>query len=99
MQESRNLKSALSSLPLSATRASPEDGWDKTVFSHGTMSLLVFTPRGRDFQPPHTASGIGSAQRDLEFPFLSEDYFVPPYASISISHGTQTVRPSTLVAG
>ena len=49
-----DLKSALSSLPLPATPAWPEGVWDKTVFSHGTMSVLVFTPRGRDYQTSHT---------------------------------------------
>ena len=48
------LKSALSSLPLPATTTWPEGVWDKTVFSHGTMSVLVFTPRGRDYQTSHT---------------------------------------------
>jgi hypothetical protein len=40
-----DLKSALSSLPLPATTTWPEGVWDKTVFSHGTKSVLVFTPR------------------------------------------------------
>jgi hypothetical protein len=47
-----DLKSALSSHPLPATTTWPEGVWDETVFSHGTMSVLVFTPLGRETQPP-----------------------------------------------
>ena len=53
-----DLKSALSSLPLPATASWPEGVWDKTVFSHGTMSVLVFTPRGRDDSITHTGDNI-----------------------------------------
>jgi len=45
-----DLKSALSSLPLPTTTTWPEGVWDKTVFAHGTMSVLVLTFRGRDYQ-------------------------------------------------
>ena len=48
-----DLKSALASLPLPATSSWPEGVWDKTVFEHGTMSVLVFTPRGCDYQSSH----------------------------------------------
>ena len=40
-----NLKSALENLPLPATTKWPEDLWDKTVFAHGTMSVLIFVPK------------------------------------------------------
>jgi mannose-6-phosphate isomerase-like protein (cupin superfamily) len=49
-----DLKSALSHLPLHATPTWPEGVWDKTMFEHGTMSVLLFTPRGHDFQTTHT---------------------------------------------
>ena len=45
-----DLKSALCSLPLPATATWPQGVWDQTVFSHATMSVLVFTPLGRDYQ-------------------------------------------------
>jgi hypothetical protein len=47
-----DLKSALSSLPLPATATWPEGVRDKTVFSHGTMSVLILTPRGGDYRTP-----------------------------------------------
>ena len=81
-----DLKSALSSLPLPATATWPEGVWDKTVFSHGTMSVLVFTPRGRDYQTSHTQDelyiimkGSGTLQiEDTRFPFVEGDVlFVP----------------------
>jgi mannose-6-phosphate isomerase-like protein (cupin superfamily) len=48
------LKAALSQLPLPATPLWPEGVWDKTLFEHGTMSVVVFTPRGRDYQTKHS---------------------------------------------
>ena len=49
-----DLKTAVSHLPLPATPTWPEGVWDKTVFQHGTMSVLVFTPRGQDYQTKHS---------------------------------------------
>ncbi len=71
---------------LPATTAWPEGVWDKTVFSHGTMSVLVFTPRGRDYQTTHTQDELyivmkGSGTlliEDTPFPFVEGDVlFVP----------------------
>jgi hypothetical protein len=45
-----DLKSAVSFLALPATTAWREGVWDKTVFEHGTLSLIVFAPHGRDYQ-------------------------------------------------
>jgi mannose-6-phosphate isomerase-like protein (cupin superfamily) len=49
-----DLRNALSHLPLPATPAWPEGVWDKTLFEHGTMSVIVFAPRGRDYQTKHS---------------------------------------------
>lgn len=48
------LKSALSQLPLPATPSWPEGVWDKTLFKHGTMSVVIFAPRGHDYQTNHS---------------------------------------------
>jgi len=48
-----DLKTALLQLPLPATPTWPEGVWDKTLFEHGTMSVIVFTPRGSDYQTKH----------------------------------------------
>jgi mannose-6-phosphate isomerase-like protein (cupin superfamily) len=48
-----DLKTALSHLPLPATPAWPEGVWDKTMLEHGTMSVIVFAPRGHDYQANH----------------------------------------------
>jgi hypothetical protein len=77
-----DLKSALSSLPLPATAAWPEDVWDKTVFSHGIMSLLVFIPRGRDDQN-HLDTGvansalIATSSRENSYFFMRDREFFP----------------------
>jgi mannose-6-phosphate isomerase-like protein (cupin superfamily) len=81
-----DLKSALSHLPLPATPAWPEGVWDKTQFQHGTMSVLIFTPRGRDYQTKHSQdelyiviNGSGTLLiADVPHPFVAGDVlFVP----------------------
>src|SRR5262249_26215613 len=47
------LRQALSQLPLPAPSNWPEGVWDKEMFSHGSMSVLIFTPRGTDYQTAH----------------------------------------------
>ena len=81
-----DLKSALSALPLPATASWPEGVWDKTVLEHGTMSLVVFAPRGRDCQTSHNQDefyivmkGSGTLTiEDTPYPFAEGDVlFVP----------------------
>lgn len=80
------LKPALSLLPLPATASWPEGVWDKTMFEHGTMSVLVFAPRGRDYQTNHKqdelyivvkGSGVFTIE-DVHYRFTEGDVlFVP----------------------
>jgi mannose-6-phosphate isomerase-like protein (cupin superfamily) len=81
-----DLKSALSHLPLPATTSWPQGVWDTTVFAHGTMSLIAFTPRGRDYQTSHqqdelyiVMKGSGTLMiEDTPYPFVEGDVlFVP----------------------
>lgn len=48
-----SITEALSKLPLPATSCWPQGVWDIEADSHGSMSLLLFTPRGRDYQSSH----------------------------------------------
>ena len=48
-----SLADTLESLPKPATAKWPEGVWDVEAFRHGSMSLVLFTPRGRDYQSPH----------------------------------------------
>jgi mannose-6-phosphate isomerase-like protein (cupin superfamily) len=41
-------------LPLPATSKWPEGVWDIPALERGEMSLLLFTPRNRDYQTPHS---------------------------------------------
>ena len=41
------------SLPLPATPIWPTGVWDIEAFRHGTMSVVLFTPRGTDHQSSH----------------------------------------------
>ncbi len=41
-------------LPLPATEKWPHGVWDIDAFNHGTMSLILYTPVGTDYQTPHT---------------------------------------------
>ena len=43
----------LSKLPLPATAKWPQGVWDYEAFSHGSMSVILFTPRGADYQTSH----------------------------------------------
>lgn len=81
-----DLKTALSQLPLPATSTWPEGVWDKTLFGHGTMSVIVFTPRGHDYQTKHSQDELyvvikGSGTLTIEeshHPFCEGDVlFVP----------------------
>lgn len=40
-------------LPLPATSRWPEGVWDIEALTHGTMSVILFTPRGKDYQTSH----------------------------------------------
>ena len=81
-----DLKSTLKALPLPATASWPQGVWDKTVLAHGTMSVVVFAPRGRDYQTSHKqdelyivmkGSGILMIE-DIPYPFREGDVlFVP----------------------
>ena len=42
-----------SMLPLPATERWPTGVWDTEAFSHGSMSVILFTPRGTDHQTSH----------------------------------------------
>jgi mannose-6-phosphate isomerase-like protein (cupin superfamily) len=45
-------------LPLPATPKWPEGVWDIEALRHGTMSLLLFTPTGKDYQTAHDQDEI-----------------------------------------
>lgn len=49
-----SLAESLGILPLPATQKWPEGVWDFEVLRRGEMSLLLFAPRNRDYQTPHT---------------------------------------------
>jgi mannose-6-phosphate isomerase-like protein (cupin superfamily) len=81
-----DLRTALSQLPLPATPSWPEGVWDKTMFEHGTMSVIVFTPRSHDYQTKHSQDelyivikGSGTLMiDDAPHPFREGDVlFVP----------------------
>jgi mannose-6-phosphate isomerase-like protein (cupin superfamily) len=40
-------------LPLPATARWPEGVWDIQAFAHGSMSAVLFIPRGTDYQSSH----------------------------------------------
>lgn len=48
-----NLEDLLKQIPGPATRAWPDGEPFADGLSHGTMSVELFAPRGRDFQKPH----------------------------------------------
>ena len=40
-------------LPLPATNSWPEGVWDVEALKHGSMSVVLFAPQGRDYQDAH----------------------------------------------
>ena len=48
-----SLTNAISKLPLPATERWPEGVWDTETFARGTMSVVLFAPRGKDYQTSH----------------------------------------------
>jgi mannose-6-phosphate isomerase-like protein (cupin superfamily) len=48
-----NLDDFIKKLPLPATAKWPEGVWDIEAMKHGTMSLILFTPTGKDYQTVH----------------------------------------------
>ena len=79
----RQLKAAL---PLQATDRWPEGVWDIEAFKHGSMSVVLFAPQGRDYQDSHEQDelyivlcGRGTlVLDDSRIPFLQGDVlFVP----------------------
>ena len=47
------LDEVIQQLPLPSTEKWPQGVWSTRAFTHGSMSLVLFTPRGRDYQSPH----------------------------------------------
>ncbi len=48
-----SLQENLAQLPLPATEKWPEGVFDIEALTHGSMSLLLFAPKGYDYQTPH----------------------------------------------
>ena len=80
------LHDLLQKLPLPATTRWPEGVWDVEAFKHGSMSLIVFTPKGKDYQTAHdqdelyiAVKGSGTlVKAGHRYPFITgEALFVP----------------------
>jgi len=63
----------LAKLPLPSTDKWPEGIWDITAWKHGTMSLLLFAPRGEDYQTPHAQDELYVIIRGQGTLMLEED--------------------------
>ena len=48
-----SLADALAKLPLPATERWPTGVWDVEALARGSMSVVLFAPRGRDYQSSH----------------------------------------------
>lgn len=48
-----SLADALKKLPLPATPKWPDGVWDLEAFAHGTMSVVLFAPQGKDYRVSH----------------------------------------------
>jgi mannose-6-phosphate isomerase-like protein (cupin superfamily) len=43
----------LKKLPLPATKKWPDGVWDVEAYKHGTMSVILYCPHGKDYQTAH----------------------------------------------
>lgn len=94
-----SITEAISKLPLPSMPARPGCVWDVEAFRHGSMSLVLYTPEGKDYQTPHdqdelyiVAQGSGVLDIDgVEFSFSEGDaLFVPAgvaHKFVTFSHG------------
>ena len=92
------LTEALSKLPLPATDSWPTGVWDHEAFNHGSMSVILFTPRGIDYQTSHAqdelyivlkGSGVLLVE-GIEHKFVEGDVlFVPANKNHSFERFTQ----------
>jgi mannose-6-phosphate isomerase-like protein (cupin superfamily) len=83
-----SLADTLRKLPLPATDRWQEGVWDVEALAHGSMSVVLFAPRGRDYQSSHTqdelyivlkGSGVLLVE-DKPHPFVAGDLlFVPAH--------------------
>jgi Mannose-6-phosphate isomerase len=48
-----SLSESLARLPLEATDKWPKGVWDIETMKHGSMSLILFAPKKKDYQTPH----------------------------------------------
>jgi oxalate decarboxylase/phosphoglucose isomerase-like protein (cupin superfamily) len=62
-----------SKLPLEATSKWPQGVWDIEALRHGSMSAILFAPRGRDYQSPHKQDEIYLIVAGSAEPFLAEE--------------------------
>jgi len=85
-----SLTETLRQLPLPPTEAWPEGVWHAFALRHGSMSVGVFAPRGRDVQRPHPQDELyfivhGSADLLMDDEKLvcqeGDVVFVPAFAS------------------
>jgi len=81
-----SLSESLARLPLPATEKWPHGVWDIETFARDDVTVLLFTPRVRDYQTAHSQDELYFVVRgkgtfvvaDREFPFDSGDaLFVP----------------------
>lgn len=84
------LGEALSKLPLPANSRWPEGVWDMEAFSHGSMSVVLFAPRGIDYQTSHK-------QDELYVVFKGSGVLVVGANRISFSEGDVLFVPAGTV--
>lgn len=81
-----SIADVVAKLPLPATERWPQGVWDLEAFAHGSMSVVLFTPRGKDYQSSHpqdelyivlTGRGV-LAMEEVRHRFVAGDVlFVP----------------------
>jgi mannose-6-phosphate isomerase-like protein (cupin superfamily) len=76
-----SIDDSLQTLPLPATQAWPQGVWDIEAFKHGSMSLILFAPKGKDYQTRHDQDELYFVMKgkgiliknDIPYPFSTGD--------------------------
>jgi mannose-6-phosphate isomerase-like protein (cupin superfamily) len=82
-----SIDDSLKQLPFPATTTWPEGVWDIEAFKHGSMSLILFAPKGKDYQTRHD-------QDELYFVMKGSGTLIKNEISYSFSTGDALFVPA-----
>jgi mannose-6-phosphate isomerase-like protein (cupin superfamily) len=71
-----SFKEVIKKLPLPATQKWPDGVWDVDAYKHGTMSVILYCPHGKDYQTPHDQDELYFIVKGKGSLFVEKDEFI-----------------------